>query len=90
MGAAAPRDRPRRETSLAEDDITLRAAERLEAAVERLILAIEERLTAPSPPPGQSPAPPPEMVPRAELEALAQRLDETLARLRAALDAGEG
>lgn len=76
---------------MAEDDITLRAAERLEAAVERLILAIEERLTAPAPPaPGATASTPAEMVPRAELEALAERLDETLARLRAALDAGEG
>jgi hypothetical protein len=74
---------------LAEDDTTLRAAERLEAAVERLILAIEERLTAPAPPAPGAP-PPAGMAPRAELEALAQRLDETLARLRAALDAGEG
>jgi hypothetical protein len=72
---------------LAETDITLLAAERLEAAVERLIAAVEERLTAPAP----RPAPvPPDMVPRAEVEALAARLDETLARLRAALDEGEG
>lgn len=70
---------------MAETDITLLAAERLEAAVERLVAALEERLTAPATAPV-----PPDMVPRAEVEALAARLDETLARLRAALDEGEG
>lgn len=84
---AGSREGRRREMGLAETDITLLAAERLETAVDRLIAALEERLTAPSAP-AASVAP--DMVPRAEVEALAARLDETLAKLRAALDEGEG
>lgn len=83
--AAESRDWRRREMGLAETDITLLAAERLEMAVDRLIAAVEERLTAP----GTSPTTG-DMVPRAEVEALATRLDETLAKLRAALEEGEG
>ena len=75
---------------LAETDITLLAAERLEAAVERLIGVLEERLTAPAAVQPPAASPPADMVPRAEVEALAARLDETLAKLRAALDEGEG
>lgn len=61
---------------LAEPDVTLAAAERLEAAVERLARALE----------AMRPPPRGDMVPRAELAALAARLEETLARLRAALE----
>lgn len=65
---------------MAQHDITLLAAERLEAAVERLARALAS----------WRPPPPADMVPRAEVEALAARLDETLARLRAALDEDAG
>jgi hypothetical protein len=87
---------------LAETDITLLAADRLEMAVDRLLAAVEERLAAPtdrqdplatdSGPGASAPADMlgADMVPRAEVEALAARLDETLARLRATLDGGEG
>jgi hypothetical protein len=60
---------------LAQPDITLLAAARLEAAVERLAQALAARPMA-------------EGVPREEVAALAARLDETLAKLRAALDEG--
>lgn len=62
----------RRERGLAQPDITLLAAARLEAAVERLAQALAARVA--------------DGVPREEVAALAARLDETLARLRAALD----
>ena len=61
-----------REKALDPNDITLRAADRLEAALERLFLAMEARLAQPSG----------DMVPRAELEVLSGRLDEALGRLR--------
>jgi hypothetical protein len=67
----------RRERGLAQPDITLLAAARLEAAVERLARALAAR-------------PAPEGVPREKVAALAARLDETLAKLRAALDDGGG
>jgi len=79
---------------LSSDDITLLAAERLEIALERLAEALEARFAAmpePAPaaamPAGMVPA---DMVPRAEVERLAARLDEALARLRVLLgdDAG--
>jgi hypothetical protein len=60
---------------LAQPDITLLAAARLEAAVERLAQALATRPMA-------------DGVPREEVAALAARLDETLAKLRAALDDG--
>jgi hypothetical protein len=79
---------------LSSDDITLLAAERLEIALERLAEALEARFAAePAPLPADMiPADmvPADMVPRAEVERLAARLDEALARLRTLLgdDAG--
>lgn len=77
---------------MSSDDITLLAAERLEAALERLAEALEARFAAmpePAEAPPAEPVPldmvPPDMVPRAEVERLAARLDEALARLRALL-----
>jgi hypothetical protein len=55
------------------------AAERLELAIERLVAALGAREAA------REAAIEAEMVPRAEVEALSARLDEALARLRAAL-----
>ncbi len=54
------------------------AAARLEAAVERLA----ESLARPRPGPE-------DMIPRAEVAAIAERLDATVARLRAAIAAEE-
>jgi hypothetical protein len=56
-------------------DPTGRALARLEAAVERLARAAAR-------PRADMPA---DMVPRAQVTAIADRLDETIARLRAAL-----
>ena len=56
-------------------DPTGRALARLEAAVERLAQAAAR-------PRGDTPA---DMVPRAHVAAIADRLDETIARLRSAL-----
>ena len=61
------------------NDITLRAADRLEAALERLAVVLEARLAAPPP---AAAAMPEDMVPRAEVERLSARLDEALGRLR--------
>ncbi|MDB5378744.1 MAG: hypothetical protein JWR00_3190 [Rubritepida sp.] len=81
---------------MSSDDITLLAAERLEIALERLAEALEARFAA-MPEPAPLPADmipadmvPADMVPRAEVERLAARLDEALARLRTLLgdDAG--
>lgn len=78
---------------MSSDDITLLAAERLEAALERLAEALEARFAAMPEPAEAAPAEPvpADMVPRAEVERLAARLDEALARLRALLgeDAAE-
>lgn len=78
---------------MSSDDITLLAAERLEAALERLAEALEARFAAMPEPTESAPAEPlpADMVPRAEVERLAARLDEALARLRALLgeDAAE-
>ncbi len=63
-------------------DTTLLAAERLEAALERLAEVLEARLAEQS---EHVPAASGDMVPRAEVERLAQRLDDALARLRAML-----
>lgn len=57
-------------------DPTGRALARLEAAVERLAQAA----TRP-----RSDEPPGEGIPRAQVQAIADRLDDTIARLRAAL-----
>ncbi|TCH99761.1 hypothetical protein EJV46_03565 [Roseococcus sp. SYP-B2431] len=80
---------------MSSNDITLLAAERLEAALERLAEALEARFAAmpepaPAPPPVGPGTAPGDMVPRAEVERLAARLDEALARLRTLLgdDAG--
>ncbi len=54
---------------------TGQALARLEAAVERLAIAAARR---PAGPPGEG-------VPRAQVQAIADRLDETIARLRTAL-----
>lgn len=61
------------------------AAERLEAAVERLAGALEAWRAA-----RLRQAEAEGMVPRAELEALSAQLDDTLVRLRGALDEPEG
>ncbi|UPY35269.1 hypothetical protein [Sediminicoccus sp. KRV36] len=74
-----------------QNDITLLAAERLEAALERLATSLEARLAAPPAATRQEAgAAPQDMVPRAEVERLSARLDEALGRLRALLgdDAG--
>jgi hypothetical protein len=82
---------------LDSNDITLRAADRLEAALERLALALEARLAAP-PPAAQGAAggaaggAAEDMVPRAEVAVLSARLDAALERLRALMgeDGGAG
>ncbi len=84
-----------REHALDSNDITLRAADRLEAALERLAFALEARLDAPAPAPAQaSPVhhPVKDMVPRAEVVQLSARLDAALERLRALMgeDGGAG
>jgi hypothetical protein len=69
------------EQALDSNDLTLRAADRLEVALERLAAALEARLAAP--PSGQQP--PADMVPRAEVALLTARLDAALERLRGVL-----
>ena len=68
------------------NDITLRAADRLEAALERLALVLEARLAAPALVAASTAGPiaelPADMVPRAEVERISVRLDEALGRLR--------
>ena len=56
-------------------DPVTEALARLEAAVDRLGRAVERRKTMPLPSEG-------DVVPKAAVAALAQRLDETIARLR--------
>jgi hypothetical protein len=56
------------------------ALARLEAAVERLAIAAARPRTV---------AAPGEGVPRAQVQAIADRLDETIARLRASLGEGD-
>ncbi len=68
-----------REYALDSNDITLRAADRLEMALERLTQALEARLAE------QPPAPPPpaaDTVSRAEVAQISARLDLALDRLR--------
>lgn len=59
-------------------DPVSKAAVRLEAAVEALARALARTAT-------RAPLPPEDMVPRAEVAAMAERLDATIARLRLAL-----
>jgi hypothetical protein len=82
MGRAAASSA--REQDLDSNDITLRAADRLEAALERLALALEARLA--------TPPPPQDMVSRDEVALLSARLDAALERLRGVLgdDGGSG
>lgn len=87
MGRAAASSA--REQDLDSNDITLRAADRLEAALERLAVVLEARLAAPPPPE----APPMrDMVSRDEVAQLSARLDAALERLRGVLgeDGGTG
>lgn len=74
---------------MAAKDMNMLAAERLEAAVERLAGALEAwraaRLRQ-----AEADAQAGGTVPRAELEALSAQLDDTLVRLRGALDEPEG
>ena len=72
------------------NDITLHAADRLEAALERLALVLQARLAAPPPAAAPMIELPADMVPRAEVERISARLDEALGRLRLLLgdDAG--
>jgi len=74
-----------REAGLAGNDINLLAAARLEAAVERLAAALDAARAS-----SRRRATDDDAVPKAEVEALAAKLDETLARLRSALDDAEG
>jgi hypothetical protein len=60
---------------------TGQALARLEAAVERLAIAAAKP---------RAPAAPGEGVSRAQVQAIADRLDETIARLRAALGEEDG
>jgi hypothetical protein len=86
MGGAAASSA--REQDLDSNDITLRAADRLEAALERLAMALEARLAAPPPPdPAMG-----DMVSRQEVVRLSARLDAALERLRGVLgdDGGAG
>ncbi len=57
------------------------ALARLEAAVERLAIAASRP---------RAPAEAGDVVPRAQVQAIADRLDETIARLRAALGEEDG
>jgi hypothetical protein len=58
-------------------DPVVQATARLEAAVERLIQALDRAL--------DGPRPDADTVPRSEVAAMAERLDATIARLRLAL-----
>lgn len=84
------------EQELDANDITLRAADRLEAALERLAAAFEarekrlleaaeQRLAEARATWQREAASGAGMVPRAEVEQLSARLDTTLSRLRAVL-----
>lgn len=68
--------------------LALAAAERLEAALDRLLDAIAAREAAREAALREMRD---DMVPRAEVEALSARLDDALARLRAAMaEQGQG
>jgi len=75
---------------LDQNDLTLIAMDRLEAALEHLALVLQARLAASLPPAAATVEPPADMVPRAEVERISARLDEALGRLRMLLgeDAG--
>lgn len=78
------------ETGLAANDMNLLAAERLEAAVERLAAALDGWRAMRGREAQALQAATAGMVPRAELEALSAQLDDTLVRLRGALDEQDG
>ena len=63
------------EPAASSNELALEAADRLESALERLFALLEARFASVEE----------DMVPRAEVEALSARLDETLERLKAAL-----
>lgn len=63
------------EPTASSNELALEAADRLESALERLFALLEARFSSVEQ----------DMVPRAEVEALSARLDETLERLKAAL-----
>lgn len=63
------------EPAASSNELALEAADRLESALERLFALLEARFSQVEQ----------DMVPRAEVEALSARLDETLERLKAAL-----
>ena len=63
------------EPAASSNELALAAADRLEAALERLFALLEARFSEVEQ----------DMVPRAEVEELSARLDETLERLKAAL-----
>ena len=66
----------------AKDPVAI-AAERLESAVEKLVVALSRPRRAAEEPEAAHDAA--EMVPRTEVAAMAERLDATIARLRQAL-----
>ncbi len=70
--------------------MNLLAAERLEAAVERLAAALDAWRTARAREARAQVAATGDMVPRDELDALSAQLDDTLVRLRSALDEQDG
>lgn len=70
---------------MAGNDINLLAAARLEAAVERLAASLEAARAE-----SRRRSSSTNTVSKAEVEALAAQLDETLARLRSAIDEPEG
>lgn len=63
------------EPAASSNELALEAADRLESALERLFALLESRFSQVEQ----------DMVPRAEVEALSARLDDTLERLKAAL-----
>ncbi len=78
------------ETGLAAKDMNLLASERLESAVERLATALDGWRAARARELQALRASTADMVPREELEALSAQLDDTLVRLRGALDEQDG
>lgn len=70
------------ECALDPNDITLHAADRLEAALERLAAALDLRMAELR---AGRDGTQEDMVPRAEVDRLSARLDDALARLRSIL-----